>query len=246
MTRSWLRSYLLLLRWSVIRLRYLLPMVLVVQVFLAVGIVVGFAYLLPSIDPATALYLSTGAPTLGLITIGMVMAPQLVAQSKTEGTFTYNRTLPVPRTAVLAADVTTWLLTGAPGLVLGLLAAVLRFDLNLHVSWWVLPAMLLVALTATTIGFAMAYALSPSLTSVISQAIVFVALMFSPINFPADRLPEWLRAVHEVLPFQYMAQAVRETLTSPPGGITVLPFAVLAVWCAAGLAITLRVMTRRD
>jgi len=244
--RHWFRSYLLLLRWSAIRLRYLLPMVLIVQIFLAVGIVVGFAFLLPAIDPATALYLSTGAPTLGLITIGMVMAPQLVAQAKSEGTLAYNRTLPVPRTAVLAADVTTWLVTGAPGLVLGLLTAVLRFDLSLRVSWWVLPATLLVALSATTIGFAIAYALSPAATSVISQVIVFVALMFSPINFPTDRLPGWLQAVHEVLPFQYMAQAVRESLTSPPAGVSALPFVVLGAWCAAGLAITLRVMTRRD
>ena len=142
--RHWLRSYLLLLRWSAVRLRYLLPLVLVIQVFLSTGIVLGFAFLLPSIDPATALYLSTGAPTLGLITIGMVMAPQLVAQAKTEGTFAYHQTLPVPRTAVLGADVTTWLLVGAPGLLLGLLVAVLRFDLTLRVSWlvqsgWPLP-----------------------------------------------------------------------------------------------------------
>jgi ABC-2 type transport system permease protein len=244
--RHWLRSYLLLLRWAAIRLRYLLPMVLIVQIFLSVGIVVGFAYLMPAIDPATALYLATGAPTLGLITIGMVMAPQLVAQAKAEGTFAYNQTLPVPRTAVLAADVTTWLVTGGPGLLLGLLAAVLRFDLELRVSWWAPVAMLLVALTATTIGFAIAYWFTPSVTNLITQTLVFVALMFSPINFPADRLPDWLRLAHQVLPFQYMAQAVRETLAGPPGGIAVLPFAVLVVWCAAGLAITLRVMTRRE
>ena len=244
--RHWLRSYLLLLRWSALRLRYLLPLVLVIQVFLSIGIVLGFAFLLPSIDPATALYLSTGAPTLGLITIGMVMAPQLVAQAKTEGTFAYHQTLPVPRTAVLGADVTTWLLVGAPGLLLGLLVAVLRFDLTLRVSWLVVPAMLLVALTATTVGFAIAYAAAPPVTNMVSQLIVFIALMFSPINFPADRLPEWLQAIHLVLPFSAMARAVRDTLTTPPEGIALLPFAVLAAWCAAGLAITLRVMTRRD
>jgi ABC-2 type transport system permease protein len=244
--RHWLRSYLLLLRWSAIRLRYLLPLVLVIQIFLSVGIVIGFAFLLPSIDPATALFLSTGAPTLGLITIGMVMAPQMVAQAKTEGTFAYNQTLPVPRTAVLGADITTWLAVGVPGLLLGLLVAVLRFDLTLRVSWLVVPAMLLVALTGTTVGFAIAYAAAPSVTSMVSQLIVFIALMFSPINFPAGRLPGWLQAVHEVLPFQSMARVVRDTLTTPPEGIAVLPFAVLAVWCAAGLAITLRVMTRRS
>ncbi|WP_067505428.1 ABC transporter permease [Actinoplanes sp. TFC3] len=244
--RLWLRSYLLLVRWTALRLRFMLPMFLVIQTFLAVGVVIGFAFLMPEVDPATALHLSTGAPTLGLIVIGMVMAPQLVAESKSRGTFAYNRTLPVPRTAVLAADLTTWLATGLPGLVLGLVTAVLRFDLRLHVSWLVGPAMLLVALTATTVGFAIAYAAPPTITNLASQAIVFIALMFSPINYPADRLPGWLQAVHHVLPFEHMADVVRDTLTTPASGIGWLPFAVLAGWCVAGLAITLRVMTRRD
>ncbi|GAA2545357.1 ABC transporter permease [Winogradskya consettensis] len=244
--RSWFRSYLLLVRWTALRMRFLLPLFLIIQTFLAVGIVIGFAYLMPEVDPATALYLSTGAPTLGLITIGMVMAPQLVAEAKSEGTFAYNRTLPVPRTAVLAADLTTWLVTGLPGLVLGLVTAVFRFDLHLHVSWLVAPAMLLVALTATTVGFALAYALPPAITNLVSQALIFISLMFSPINFPADRLPGWLQAIHHFLPFEHMANAVRDTLTSPAGGAPGLSFVVLGVWCVAGLAITLRVMTRRD
>jgi ABC-2 type transport system permease protein len=244
--RHWLRSYLLLLRWSAVRLRYLLPLVLIIQIFLSVGIVIGFAFLLPEVDPDTARYLSTGAPTLGLITIGMVMAPQLVAAAKAEGTFAYNQTLPVPRTAVLGADVTVWLVVGAPGLILGLVVAALRFDFTLRVSWAAAPAMLLVALTATTIGFAIAYAATPPVTNLVTQLIVFIALMFSPIDFPADRLPQWLQAIHRALPFQYMAEAVRDTLTSPPQGVSVRPFLVLAAWCAAGLAVTLRVMTRRD
>ncbi|MET8151252.1 ABC transporter permease [Actinoplanes sp. NPDC049668] len=244
--RHWFRSYLLLLRWSAIRLRFLLPLVLVIQIFLSVGIVIGFAFLLPQVDPATARYLSTGAPTLGLITIGMVMAPQLVATAKTEGTFAYNQTLPVPRTAVLGADVTVWLVVGAPGLILGLLVAALRFDFTLDPSWVAGPAMLLVALTATTIGFAIAYATTPAVTNLVTQLIVFIALMFSPINFPPDRLPGWLQAIHQVLPFQYMAEAVRDTLTPPPDGIATRPFLVLAAWCAACLTVTLRVMTRRD
>jgi ABC-2 type transport system permease protein len=244
--RHWLRSYLLLLRWSAIRLRYLLPMILVIQTMMSIGIVIGFAFLLPSVDPATALHLTTGAPTLALITIGMVLAPQLVAEAKTAGTFAYNRTLPVPRTAVLGADITTWLVAGTPGLLLGLLVAVLRFDLTLRVSWLVVPAMLLVALTSTTVGFAIAYAAPPPVTNLVCQLLVFVSLMFSPINFPADRLPQWLQEIHRVLPFASMARAVRDTLTTPPEGIAVQPFLVLAAWCAAGLVITLRVMTRRD
>jgi ABC-2 type transport system permease protein len=42
-----------------------------------------------------------------------------------------------------------------------------------------------------------------------------------------------------------MARAIRDTLTTPHDGIAILPFAVLAAWCTAGMTITLRVMTRR-
>lgn len=243
--RQWLRSYLLLLRWSTIRLRHTLPLMVVIQTMLAVGIVIGFSFLLPTIDQNTALYLSTGAPTLGLIVVGMVLAPQMVAEAKTAGTFDYNRTLPVPRSAILAADLSTWLATALPGLVLALLTATIRFDLTLDISPLVLAAVLLVALTATAIGYAIAYAASPTVTGLIAQLIVFVALMFSPINFPADRLPDWLQTVHRALPFQYMAEAVRDTLATPPDGVSGLPFAVLGVWCVLGLTITLRIMTRR-
>jgi ABC-2 type transport system permease protein len=105
---------------------------------------------------------------------------------------------------------------------------------------------LLVALTATSVGFAIAYAAAPPVTNMVSQLVVFIALMFSPINFPADRLPQWLQDIHRVLPFESMARGIRETLATPPEGVSMLPFVVLAAWGAAGLAITLRVMARRD
>ncbi|MFW6090457.1 MAG: hypothetical protein ACODAF_01195 [Actinomycetota bacterium] len=69
--------------------------------------------------------------------------------------------------------------------------------------------------------------------------------MFAPVNYPAERLPGWAQAVHEWLPFQYMAQAVRETVDVAASGVPVLPFLVLAAWAAAGLTVTSRVMTRR-
>jgi ABC-2 type transport system permease protein len=70
---------------------------------------------------------------------------------------------------VCAGDLTTWLVAVTPGLILGLLVAVLHFDLTLHLSWLAVPAMLLVALTTTTVGFAIAHAAT--------QLIVFIALM---------------------------------------------------------------------
>ncbi|RPK40890.1 ABC transporter permease [Streptomyces sp. ADI93-02] len=243
--RHWITSYALLLQWTALRKKYYLPLNLIVQVGLAVGIVVGFSYLMPQVDSATALYLTSGAPVMGLVTVGMVIAPQEIAQSKLEGAFEFNRSLPVPRSALMAADATVSIATAFPGLVAGLVVARLHFHLDFRVSVFAAPGFLLIALCAIGVGYGISYALSPAATSLVCQATVFVALMFSPINFPADRLPEWLAAVHQVLPFLYMAKISRETLFSSTGGPDVVSFAVLAVWCALGLVFSIRVMSRR-
>lgn len=240
---NWSRSYILLLRWNALRLHSLIPLFAVIQAGLALGVIVGFSYLIPEADPVTTTYLVTGGVTVGLVTVGLVIAPQLVAQRKTEGSFDFERTLPVPRTAALAADVSLWTLGTVPGLLLALLIGAARFDLHLHVSPLAVPAIALVALTATAAGYALAYALPPMAATMLTQLLVFFVLMFSPVNFPAQRLPGWLQAVHTVLPIRYMAQVVRDTLVG--GHVAWLPFAVLGAWSVGGLTVTYRLMIRR-
>lgn len=242
---SWLRSYLLLLRWNALSQRVMLPLMLVVQALLAVGIVVGFAFLVPDLDDSTALHLATGAPTVGLLTVGLVLAPQAVARAKTEGTFEYMRAFPVPRLAHLLADLTVWLGTALPGLALAQAVAVWRFDLDYDVSPLIVLAVLLVALTATAVGYGIAYVTPPTATTLITQVVVFAVLLFSPVTFPAERLPDWLAAAHEVLPVASMAEILRTTLVTPPEGLPATPFLVVAAWGAAGFAVTYSVMVRR-
>lgn len=243
--RHWLRSYGLLLRWTLLRQRTLLPLMVVVQTLIGGGIVIGFSFLAPQVDPVTALYLATGAPTVVVIVVAMVVAPQEVAGQKRQGIFDYYRAMPVPRLAMLSADATVWVALAIPGILLALGLAAWRFDLDLSVSPLVLPAFLLAAVTGVAVGYGIAYACRPQVTQLFTQIVVFIALMFAPVNYPADRLPAWLATVHEWLPFQYMAQAVRETLDVPAAGVSMLPFAVLAAWGIAGLTVTYRIMTRR-
>jgi ABC-2 type transport system permease protein len=243
--RHWLRSYGLLLRWNLLRLRTLLPVLLSIQILMSIGIVLGFAFLIPDHNQVTVLYLSTGAPTVSLIVIGMVLVPQMVAQQKARGLFDYQRALPVPRLAMLAADATVWIPVALPGLVLALVTAALRFDLDFTVSPLVVPAILLVALVTVALGYGIGYAASPETANIGTNLIIIIALMFSPINYPAERLPDWLAAVHQWLPFQYMAQAIRDTVDVPPGGVPWLPFAYLAAWGLIGLTATYHIMSRR-
>jgi ABC-2 type transport system permease protein len=102
-----------------------------------------------------------------------------------------------------------------------------------------------VAVTATSIGYALASLVPPMVANMASQVLVVFILMFSPLNFPADRLPGWLAAIHSVLPIQAMGEVMRGTLASNSFPITVGAFALLGVWCVASFAATSVVLTRR-
>lgn len=243
--REWLRSYILLMKWNLLRLRADLVVFLAYQMLMSAGVVVGFSLLIPNVDDEAALYLTTGAMTMSLIIIGMGIAPQVVAYRRLTGLLDYERAMPVPRLAMMAAETTIWIALSLPGLAVTLGVATLRFELDVSVSAWAGPAVLLVSFGAAAIGYFIGYIVRPLLVSLVTGAVTIVALMFAPVNYPARRLPGWAADVHEWLPFQYMAQAIRETVDPPPGGVSAFPFVVLAGWVVLGLLVTSFAMTRR-
>ena len=143
-----LRSYLLLIRWQALRYRQLLPLMVIVQAALSFGIVAGYPLLFPELDQNTILFLATGAPAVALLTMGLVLVPQIVSGAKTEGSLEYVRTLPVPRLVFLLADLTVWAVIVLPGVVFAVAVAAFRFNLDLSVTPLVVPAFLLVTLSA--------------------------------------------------------------------------------------------------
>jgi ABC-2 type transport system permease protein len=240
-----LRTIWLLLVWQHHRFKRMLPMIVVIQVVLALGIVYGLAFLIPDIDPRTALFLATGAPTVTLLIMGLTIVPQEVSQGKLTGRFDYLSSLPIPRLATLVSDVAFWLLAQLPGTALALVVASIRFDLDLHIGWTIVPAVLLVALSGACVGYAFALVLQPQVASQITSFISILILLFSPINFPNERLPSALRAVHRVLPIESMGDLMRWSLTGKfvtnPGRA----FAIVGAWCAVGLLTSYRVATKR-
>ncbi len=240
-----LRSYGLLIRWQTLRLQSFLPLAIVVQVLFAFGIVVGYPLLFPELDQMTVLFLATGAPAITLITMGLVALPQVVAQGKLEGTLEYMRSLPVPRMVYLMADLTVWLAMVLPGVVFAVAVGSWAFGLTLSVSLAIVPAVLLVATTAAAIGYAMASLLPPMIAMLLTQVLVIGVLVFSPINFPAERLPEWLQDVHAVLPVQAMGEVIRGSLAADTFVLTAGPFVHLTGWCLVALGLSYLTLRRR-
>ena len=245
-TLSWLHSYQLLLQWQILRLKPVLPFILVIQPLIGVGTVIGLGYMMPQIDTESAVFLTTGGPTLALITFGLVLVPQVVVDARTQGTFDYMWSLPIPRMAFMAADMTIWMLITLPGVILALLVGSLKYDFALQVTPSVVPAFLLVSLTATSVGYAMAHlSPKPELVPVLTNFIIFSLFLFSPINFPAERLPEWLADLHQFLPVKHAADAIRGSLTEVYAADLGRAMLTLSVWCAAALAATYMVVSRR-
>ena len=150
-------ALLALMRWSLASIGAMLPLIVIVQAMLAAGIILGFGLVIGDITPQGALFLSTGAPTILLLTIGLVIVPQGVSRARASGAFDYQRALPVARPLVMIVDLVVWALIALPGVAVGLLVARLRFDLTFSFDWPLLVfASLLVTTMATAVGYAIA------------------------------------------------------------------------------------------
>jgi ABC-2 type transport system permease protein len=239
------RAFGLLFRWEYFRLRREVPLIIVVQVALALGVVYGLAFLIPNIDPRSAAYLATGAPVTTLLIFGLSAGPQEVSQAKLSGRNAYISALPVPRLAYSAARLSFWLLVQLPGTALAIVVASLRFNFALDVSLAVVPAILLVAFSGSSVGYGLGEVMKPEVASQLGSFLSILVLLFSPINFPVERLPEALQVIHLALPIKYMADLVRWSLTGGFADSIPLAFGIVTLWCVAGLVACWRAALRR-
>lgn len=239
-------TYLTLVRWTLAQLGPMLPLVIVVQAMLAAGVIIGFGFLMPNLDPSLALRLSTGAPTVLLLVLGLVIVPQGVATARLNGTFTYMRSLPMHRPLMLAADLSVWLLVALPSVAAAVLVAWWYHDVQFSIDWPLLLAgTVLVTVMATATGHAIAVTLPPMLAQLLSQVLVFLVMLFSPINFPAAQLPRWFQVVHDVLPIEAGANLVRAGLAADAFTASPRDVLVLAAWTLVSLGLSIRALTAR-
>ena len=243
---GWFRSFVLSMRWEWVGVRQWAVMLVVIQFMMGVGMAIMYGFIYPEITPSTAVYITTGIPTLALVPVGFVMIPGGIGEQRMNGSFDFVWSLPTPRSAQIAATFATYTLLSLPGTVLALLIAAWRFSVSLEVSWLVVPAVLLAALMAVSVGAGMAFLIAnPLITNLISNALIFAVLLFSPIVYPASNLPPWLERTHEVLPFHHMAQAIRAGLTDGVVTGATTSFLVLGAWAVAGAATTGWIAHRR-
>ena len=242
----WLSSLEMMLRFDFGRARDWAAMMAVIQLMMGAGMAIMYGFFYPRITPTIGLYIASGTPTLALIPLGFVMVPGAVGQQRLEGSFDFIWSLPAPRSAQATSTFLLYTLLSLPGAVLALVVASWRYGAHLSISPLIVPAVLLCALMAISVGFGMALAIpNPMITNLIANALVFMVLLFSPIVFPPANMPGWLFAAHRVLPFYNMAVVIRAGLTTGLAENVTRSFLVLAAWTLAGFAATAWVVGHR-
>ncbi len=240
-----LRIYPLMIAWSWFSSRPWMAMLGIIQIIMPLAFVIGMSFLFPDITPPIARHLITGTPTLLLLMVGLSVVPSMVAYARIQGTYDFMLSLPVPRMLLLTADVTIILLLTLPGIILALIIGSIFHGFSLQVSPLVVPAFILISITGTFVGYAIALALPrPRMTSAATNFLVFFITFFSPVIYPPEQLPDWLSAIHKILPIQYMADLSRGTLSDVPVNLG-LAFAVTGAWCVAGFIFCYVVMKKR-
>lgn len=244
--RHWAASYAAMLRFDLAAQRNWLPMFALMQVLFGAGMAIIYGFYIGHLPAGTALFIVSGSPALAVLTAGLIGVTMMVTERQQAGSWDFIWSLPAPRSAAVASSFTVFTLLSVPGIVATLALAAWRYGLTLTVSPMAVPALLLSSLMATAVGFAMAQLIArPVVTNAIVNALIFVVLIFSPVEFPISRLPLWLADVHRVLPVYYLGQVLRASVTQGLVSDVALSYAVVAAWTAAACAGTAWAVGRR-
>lgn len=247
-SRFWADAYTSMLRFESRNLRTYLTIGLVIQLALGAGMTLMYGFYFGDLDSAQQTFLVTGIPTLALIPIGFVMVPNAIMEHKLHDTYDYVWSLPVPRSSSAMATFTIFALLGIPGMVVALLIAWVTYDVDLVVSWSLVPAVLFTSSIGASVGYAVGHVVpQPRVISLITNIVMFLVLLFSPIVVAIEQFPGWWADAHHVLPFWHMSVVIRAALTD---GLVTTPvpisYGVLAIWgTISGVAAAMIVGRRR-
>jgi ABC-2 type transport system permease protein len=242
----WLASCWNMLRFELTNMRSFLSMALVIQILMGGGMAYMYGFYFGTVPEIVRAFIVTGIPALALIPVGFVLVPNAIMDHKIRGTYDFVWSLPVPRMASATATFILYTVLAIPGTILSLLIAHVHYDVVLHVSWSVVPAMVLTSLMATSVGFAFAHAIpEPRITNLITNMVVFMVLLFSPIVVQIDQFPGWWAAIQRVLPFYHMANVIRAGLSTGLATSVGTSWLILGIWTALSWTLAAWVVGRR-
>jgi ABC-2 type transport system permease protein len=92
------------------------------------------------------------------------------------------------------------------------------FGIDITLSFWLVPLILLTALSLTGIAIVIA-TWSPSMEvgNMLANTVGILIVILSPVYYSIDRLPEWLRWVARLSPYTHAGEAINRVLSGAGG-----------------------------
>lgn len=245
MKRFWL-NYVHLTAVIVLEFRQWLAMVLSLTIILNLGMVFAFSFIAGGRDPALGQYFVPGAAVMSLVTLGIMMVAQDLAQQRRTGAILYYASLPISKTAYVLAVVTGNGVAALPGVVITILVGSWLFDLPLAFNPLILLAVPLSAISLAGLGAIIGLGIKNwRVVGLVAQSAMFFIMFFAPVMIPPDRLPSALQVTGWFLPPTYAARAFRAALAPGVSIDLLLDLAILAGFALGSLAIVARTLKWR-
>lgn len=234
-----------LLKWSLIRHKFYIPVFVIVQIILSLAVIYGFSFITNANDYDANSFLCTGAITINILAVTCVLAPQIVSEAKQNGIFKYQKTLPISRISILLSDLLIWGFISLPGVFVCILIGSLHFNIQMYFYLMSICSLLFVIVSLLLLGFAIAYILAPNIVSLITQFIMIGGLLFSPIIYSADRLPSWMASIYNTLPFVPVSNIIRASLFHLTA-YKITDYIVVMAWGVASFLAIMYVLKKRE
>lgn len=236
MMRKFLSDTLVILEIQLLKLRAWWPLYVVIIIVFPIGTLYFAKWLIPpSAEGLVGTRLMTGSLVfaLGLMTVNNLA--QVMLTERFNNTLKLVITSPVSPLSYAAGVVTFSLLLGmvTAGAVLSFSPVV---GIDIHLSWSLVPVLALTSLSLTGMGVVIAtWAPTAEVGNLLANVAGIIVTMLSPVYFPIERLPHWLRWVARFSPYTHAGAAIDGILSGRGGyGHEVL---YLALITTAGLGI---------
>jgi ABC-2 type transport system permease protein len=235
--RFWL-NYVHLTAVVLLEFRQYLAVLLTLTVFLNLGTAFAFSFIAGSRDPALGQYIVPGSAIMALVTIGVTMVANDLAQQRQTGSILYYASLPISKMAYVLAMVTGNSFAALPGVLVTVLVGSWLYQLPLVFNPLVLVVLPLSAVSLAAIGAAIGLGIKNyRVVGMVANLTTFSIMFFAPVMIPPERLPWILQATGWLLPPTYAARAFRAALQPEITVALLTDVAILAAWAVASLVI---------
>jgi len=240
-------------RWGV-ELKFLwLEQILEVQahwkwyVFLSIALPLIMVFGFTRIGGGTnQIYAITGTVVFAIADEALSAMAVRVGTMRREGLLAYYAALPIHKTSFVVALVLSRMMITLPRTLVAIIAGPLLFGIAVQFNPLIVVVLILSSLMLATLGVALGLMLeSPELLRTLTYVMLFVVVMASPVFMPLSLLPVPLQYTSYLLPFSYIADALRDIAFGMTGFGFGIDMLVLGAMTAVSFALLERYLRWR-